>query len=422
MKKYILILLVVILLVPMLVFARAGGGGSSSGGGGHSSSGSGHSSSGGSSGNSAPANPIVVFIFIGAIFMILIATFRWMAIQQKKRRAETEKKLTAAATGDKLWDKDMLIKHASEVFYSFQKDWSNFDVASMKLYLHPDYYPKMVLEMNALQNIGRINEMSDVIINQIEVNEVDDETNNNQDKFSVLITASAHDKLFSTKENKELYTDTSSFNEEWFFARHNNQWLLSAIGQETAEASLAEGPIAQFAAENKFYYDADFGWLMMPNRGAIFHQTNFMVSDINNHVIGYYRDKIVEFYTYRPNPNMQNTPNYLVAQAILPKSYNDILLVKKKFLMNWKPKGLQVIQTEWGDFNDKFLLYADKIDGATSFELLTTNFMAKIYDLPFNLNIEVVDNVLYIYTSDRSQLDYGKLLEILSWAFDEMKM
>jgi len=37
----------------------------------------------------------------------------------------------------------------------------------------------------------------------------------------------------------------------------------------------------------------------MPNKGVIFKNSNFKTSDINNHVIGMFQGKIVEFYSMR---------------------------------------------------------------------------------------------------------------------------
>ena len=47
--------------------------------------------------------------------------------------------------------------------------------------------------------------------------------------------------------------------------------------------------------------------------------------------------------------------------------------------------------------------------------------MEKIYKQEYEINIEVVDNVLYIY-SPSSNINYSDLLDVLSWAFEEMKM
>ena len=47
--------------------------------------------------------------------------------------------------------------------------------------------------------------------------------------------------------------------------------------------------------------------------------------------------------------------------------------------------------------------------------------MEKIYSLNFEINIEVVDNVLYIYAPG-VLINYDEMLEVLVWAFEEMKL
>jgi hypothetical protein len=159
----------------------------------------------------------------------------------------------------------------------------------------------------------------------------------------------------------------------------------------------------------------------MPNRGAIFGPAGFGNADINNHVVGYYKDKVIEFYSYEPKAGAGMQP-ITVAQAILPKKYDDILVTEKSWY-GFKPKmkGLNKIETESVDFNKKFAVWAANQDQATSFELLATNFMERIYALEFEVNIEVVDNVLYLYSPSK-QIAYQDMLEVLVWAFNEMKL
>ena len=140
----------------------------------------------------------------------------------------------------------------------------------------------------------------------------------------------------------------------------------------------------------------------------------------------YYQDKkrgekTVEFYSYEPKAGTGMKP-FTVAQAILPRSYDDILVTEKSWY-DFKPKakGLNRIETESVEFNKKFAVWAADADKATSFELLATNFMERIYALDFEINIEVVDNVLYLY-SPSSNIAYQDMLDVLSWAFEEMKM
>jgi hypothetical protein len=402
-------------------YARGGGGGSGSGGG----------------EGSVIGLPIVIIIVIYALYK------RRKMIKQAKTTIEK------AQQTDRAWDEDLIKKRVSDVFYAFQKDWSEFNVENMKSYLTDQYLKRMVLEMAVLKNMHRRNEMIDPNLKNVVILEASDSLNNDDDYFLAEITAQAHDKLIDETTGNQLYADSKSFTEYWRFVRNGNIWKLSLISQVTEEEALIEKDISDFSARNNFFYDPDFGWLMMPNRGAIFRKTNFKRSDINNHVIGYFRDKIVEFYTYIPVPGNNGSSgtfkwgkgevplsnflggdqqysigykNYVVAQAILPINYRDILIKKKHWLFNFSPRGLRRIHTESNDFERKFCLWADPSDQVSSFELLAPNFMEKIYALPFELNIEVVDNVLYFYVKSRKEISYDKLLEILSWAFDEMKM
>jgi hypothetical protein len=82
--------------------------------------------------------------------------------------------------------------------------------------------------------------------------------------------------------------------------------------------------------------------------------------------------------------------------------------------------GLRKIELESNAFNREFLVYSDREDAVTTFELLHPAYMEYIMGLPYRVSIEVVGNTVYFYTTDKD-IDYDKLLEILSRAFDEIK-
>jgi hypothetical protein len=328
-----------------------------------------------------------------------------------------------AQKSDASWNNEKLIARVGEVFTRFQNDWSNLNAENMRDYLSENYFKRMVLEMNVLKNEGRRNIMENVQLKSAVILEAVDELDNSKDKFVAEVDGKAKDILFDTVLNKNLYVDNDPFTEYWTFVREGENWKLDLIKQATENAAMIENKIAEFSTRNNFFYDPDFGWLMMPNKGVIFKKTSFKNSDINNHVIGYFKGKIIEIFTYVSNTQNDQTfsTNYIVAQTVLPKSYNDILVRRKRKFFNFGPRGLRRIRTESNDFDNRFCLWADKNDQATSFELLTPNFMEKIYSLPFELNIEVVGNFLYFYAKSRKDIDYDKMLEILSWAFDEME-
>lgn len=310
-----------------------------------------------------------------------------------------------------------LSSDASAVFMDFQQAWSKNDIKTIKTITSEDYYKRMVLELNILKNYDRENIMEEVKIQKAGISSQD----NYQQGFDMFFMASANDKLVDKRGDKILFTDSSTFSETWHFVKTGRKFVLNGISQTTEDVSKFDAGIAEFALKNGFYYDPDFGWLMMPSRGAIFGPAGFGNADINNHVVGYHKQKIVEFYSYEPKAGQGMQP-ITVAQAILPKTYDDILVTQKSWY-NFKPKlkGLEKVETESNDFNKKFAVWAAKPDRATSFELLATNFMERIYNQKFEINIEVVDNVLYLY-SPGVGIDYAEMLEVLSWAFEEMKL
>lgn len=411
-----------------IYLARGGGGGSSSGGGGSSSSHSSSSSSysrsatGKGSGGDLPwwGSMLIVFLSFGVPLIVIILIIKYGKKTGSAGLSVPPGYIDAEQTGSDE-DKNNVVT-ARDTFLTFQKAWAEFDLKSMRKITSPEYYQKMVLELNVLQNYGRQNLMDNINIQKSYILKKDDYSSG----YNIYFVASANDKLIDTKENKTIYTDNSAFSEIWTFVKNGKKYVLGGITQTTVEGSKYDPNIAEFAKANDFNYDPDFGWLMMPSRGAIFGPAGFGNADINNHVIGYYKDKkrsekIVEFYSYEPKAGAGLEP-ITVAQAILPRSYDDILVTEKSWY-GFKPKakGMTKIETESIEFNKKFAVWAANADKATSFELLATNFMERIYALEFEINIEVVDNVLYIYSPSKN-IQYSDMLKVLSWAFEEMKM
>lgn len=176
------------------------------------------------------------------------------------------------------------------------------------------------------------------------------------------------------------------------------------------------------------FYSLDWGWLLLPQRGQLFGNASFKNSDVNNHVIGEWNGHIVQLYTFIPAKS--NAENYLVAQIALPKSYGGIIIKRNKG-RQWfshAPRGYQTVSMEWPDFNKRYTVYATDVDQVTSFELLNPKFMADLYDKELPFNIEVVDNVVYMYAPTTkmlisgSQQRYAAALDVLQAAYKELYM
>jgi hypothetical protein len=153
----------------------------------------------------------------------------------------------------------------------------------------------------------------------------------------------------------------------------------------------------------------------MPNRGFLFSDTNFKTSDINNHIIGMHGQILVQFFQYIPFPDakfrtvlshfrtfyyngISSTPVYTIGVATLPKSYGHIVVLRKKLFSKFRPFGMKQVKTE-----------------------SVPAFIEKLSATGYRFNIEIVENILYIATSDK-KADYQVMLQALSESFKQMKM
>ena len=388
------------------VFARGGGGGSGGGGGG-----------GGGHGGSCSAPICVVLYFVVFIFFASIFISVWYI--RRKMIKKAKEIITKAEATDSAWQESALNARVTDVFIRFQKDWTDYNAEAMKEYCVPKFQEKMALELAVLQLQKRKNLVNNPNLKRVAILVATDEVDNTKDNFTAEVYAQANDQLIDVATGSILMTDNSVFTEYWNFLRDGDNWKLNTINQATENEALSENSVALFADRNNFFYDPDFGWLMMPNKGVIFRYSNFKTSDINNHVIGMFKGKIVEFYTFIPGGN--KGLNYLVAQTTLPVNYNDILVRRRRFFWNFAPRGLRKIETESNDFNKKFCLYAHSNDQINSFVLLAPDFMEEVYNLPFELNIEIVDSFLYFYVKGRKNVNEDEMLRLLTKAFDSMR-
>ncbi len=446
----------------LLLIARGGGGGSGGGGGG----GGGGSGGGGSGGGVGFAIAMVGFIptnLMGSYFkkrdkvklgktigwpvallfsLALIAIFKFYGVimaggalvglpaglygwfDALKANVRAKRALKQASLIDVSWDEKAIQKYTAGVFQRFQYDWGKGDTETMKQYLAPEYHNHISLMMLALKQASRVNRMSNVKISAQEIQEVEDYTDNSRDNFVMGFHASATDELIDTRDQKVLFKDKNAFVEYWEFRRNDNKWLLASIRQATENVMSRNSSIEQFATQQGFYYSLDWGWLLLPRRGQLFAGGKFGVSDINNHVIGIYNNILVQIYTYISSNESNSGSQYLVAQVQLPKSYGDILVRRNK-RFDWdRIKGMQKIEMEWADFNKKYDVFASTAEGPTSFELLHPVFMEVLERQPFEVNLEVVDNVVYFYTKERAlnPEHYPAMMSIIQEAFKQMKM
>lgn len=364
----------------------------------------------------------VVGIF--AIFGGFAGLYGWFGKAWEKMRGQAKKDIVAAASVDPAWDEKQLTSHVQNVFMKFQSDWSNFNFDSIKTYTTQNYSTHTHLMLAALHLRKRRNLMQDIKITELYPVNITDSSDNSEDKVRYYISASANDSIVENfnGEERTLFTDKSSFFEFWTFARTEGGWMLDSIRQGTVSSASKDSGIEQFAKSNNLYYSADWGWLLLPSRGQLFGSGKFGKSDINNHVIGVYNNLLIELYTYAPDPH-RSDKQYTIAQVALPKRYDSVIVEAKKgrSLFHRTPKGYNKLTLEWPDFNKRYNVYATNVEQVTAFELLHPVFMEKLFALNYKVSIEVVENVVYLYSDDISA-DYISMYAILQDAFKEMRL
>lgn len=359
-------------------------------------------------------------VALGAIIGAPAGLFNWFS-EVLKQSAEVKQRLKRAVANDPMWDEAQLVDFAKQTFMRYQYDWSRQDTESMKQYMTEGYHYHASLFIYTLQLMQRTNTMEDIVIDEAVVMQVHDDQNDANDRVAIGITARAKDTLINTAANAAIFTDNSSFTEYWTFARSGSTWLLADIGQATADMDAYNNELAAFAARNKYCYSVDMGWLFIPERGQLFGQAKFGVSDINNHAVGLYKESLlVQLYTYAAFNGAQPR---VIAQVNVPKTYGNII-VHRKQSSNINTRGLERIETEWIQFNQQYEVYASNAEQATSFELLNPTYMEQLAALPFAVTIEVVDNVIYLYTDERGTdvATYGIMLDLVHKAFKELRL
>lgn len=370
-------------------------------------------------------NPFLDFLLIGAVFLGAGAgLFGWFDAILKKIKL-TRKKVELAAATDQAWAPDSLQARVREVFLNYQADWSALNFSRISDYTTPSYAHHVALMIAGMHSLKRRNLVENPQLLEVVLVDAQDRANNDLDYFVAQVVGSARDQLIDERTGQIIYTDASHFTEYWRFNRQGHTWLLAGIEQATASESAVQHDIRVFAETNGLRYSPDWGWLLLPQRGVLFQKANFTASDVNNHCIGLYHHILVQLFTYVPVKSNKDGArlNYTIAQAALPKNYEDIIVERKTFWTRFKsaPHGFQKLEMESTEFNSRYVVYATDVEQVTSFELLHPAFMLKLNSLPFKVNIEVADNVVYLYSLDTTA-DYATMLEVLKAAFDEMKL
>lgn len=407
----------IILSVVLVLFGFAGGGGSSSGGGSSGGGYSGGSSSYHSSGSSSSSNggdSIDSLIIFTIVFFVII----YVIFSSKKHNKLIN---SHNSTPQEKWINEESIR----IFKNYQKDWTDLNEPAISAYTTPDYHEHAALMLELLKNLHRINKVSKLTVHGSDLHQPISEHTPLPIDLRITFDFSGRDQVIDTNTQKILYdTYVSHATETWNFIYDGKTLKLSGISQPTESSPHLIRSLADFAAQHQLFYSPDWGRYALPSRGLIFGGSSMKISDINNHIIGKWGDSLIQLYTYSEVPN-QPSAYYLVGQINVPKEYLGVIVKSKKYKSSHKPdKSYEKFEMEWPDFNKRYEVYTARRDALPAFELLNPKFMEYLYNKNPNYNLEVVDNVIYIFANikDVTEKDYADLLDVLAYAHKELKI
>ncbi|MBQ6460854.1 DUF3137 domain-containing protein [Candidatus Saccharibacteria bacterium] len=405
----------VILSIVLVLFGFAGGGGSSSGGGGSSSGGSSsYSSSSSNSDGDGEFDPVEFIVFL----IIIIAFIIWSNKNAKRLNARRANKNNS--TPPEKW----IHLEAKRIFESYQADWTALDGAKIATYTTNHYHEHAELMLDLFRKLHRYNKVSKLKVHYVILNQPVNDQTQLPAKLTATFIFGGLDQVIDTSNNKMLYSaNVPSAEETWTFIYDGTTLKLDGISQPTESAPHLIRSLAAFADENHLFYSPDWGRYALPSRGLIFGGNSMKISDINNHIIGKWGNNLIQLYTYAETPGNPSS-YYLVGQINVPKEYFGVIVESKKYKTTKRPdKSYEKFELEWPDFNNRYNVYAAKRDALPAFELLNPKFMEYLYDKKLNYNIEVVDNVIYIFANVRNATEenYAELLDILNYAYKELE-
>ena len=414
----------------LLGFAGGGGSSSSSGGGGGSSGGGSSSWSSSSDGGGEftwegfLGSLLVLAIVVPPVVLVEVWSSKRAARKIKQAYNEKISKLNARDHNDTEQEK-WIHKEAERIFVQYQQDWSDYNLKKIQEYTTDEYYQHACLMLEAIDCMNRRNVVSDLSVTRTYLLSPMGEGWDLPATTQVMFRFGGTDSIVDTKSGRKIHSDKARGVEEyWDFVYDGKTLKLDGITQSTESTPHLIDSIKNFAEEHRLFYSPDWGRLALPTKGLIFDRWGLSSADVNNHVIGRWKDCLVQMYTYSATPAQPNS-YYLVGQISLPKSYDGVIIESKKAKLKVvKPEKYERFKLEWEDFNKRYAVYAAKKDALPAFELLNPAFMNKLYERNLPYNLEVRDNTIYIFAKakETKENDYRELFDVLSEAFEELRM
>lgn len=222
----------------LLILAGAGGGSSGYGGGG---GGGGYSGGGGGYGSGSGGGSPILFLIIVFVVLMIVAFGAFSAWRLRRRRAERAAKVTLAAAeaagDDPVFQPDLVIASAAELYRTCQVAWDGDDRARLAELVGGDLLVEWTKRLDDFAAKGWHNRVTVLADPNVEYLGLVNREGQSEDRVVVRITARQRDYIQDSNGHKILKdnakTDVVDVAEWWTMARRDGHWIVVSIEQDT---------------------------------------------------------------------------------------------------------------------------------------------------------------------------------------------
>ncbi|MCK4613629.1 MAG: TIM44-like domain-containing protein [Thermoplasmata archaeon] len=178
-----------------------------------------------------------------------------MNYKLKRKLDQVDKALQIIGKNDPIWRKNYLLIIARHAFRKIQRAWSEKDRGALRALLTKDLCIKWEALLDKMDEVGQRNIVDRITIEEVLMIDVKDFTNDDLDRFTARIKASAVRYTVDTKNEWEEPKwdddadpnpgmESKEFIEFWTFQRHGDSWRLTNVEKEWKEGDYTDtGPV-----------------------------------------------------------------------------------------------------------------------------------------------------------------------------------
>lgn len=214
-------------------------------GGGHASSSHSYSNSHGSYSGQGDAGAVLILLLVVVAVLVCVAVQNYQLKTELSEKFKAVQNLTEElAKRDPLWNLQAMTSRVNEVFYKVQAAWTARNQELARDCMSDELYHRHKAKTDQMRTNKTRNVLENIQLAEVLIYSVADYRDDARDTFAAQLSGSMID--YTVKEAHGYVTvgdrvNPEEFTEIWFFARQNDQWVLTAIAPLATAEIIGHG-------------------------------------------------------------------------------------------------------------------------------------------------------------------------------------